>query len=393
MQRFRVFLITALTFAVLMSIASPIVFAEPVKTIDVILQSYGNDSFQTETLGLGHALEPVSVELAPWRPQAGLVSFKHTAWQPGDWANDGNERVLATGSGPGSGWSGFKQVVSGGDGVLYGVKQDGGLVWYKNTGWQNGESSWANGGNERVLATGRGPGSGWSGFKQVVGGGDGILYGIKQDGGLVWYKHLGWQHGDSNWANGGNERVLATGSGPGSGWSGFKQVIGGGDGVLYGVKQDGTLVWYKHTGWQNGESNWANGGNERVLVTGRGRGSSWSGFEQVVSSGDGVLHGVRQDGGLVRYNHTGWQNGESTWANGGNERVLATGSGPGSGWSGFKQVVGGGEGILYGVKPNGGLVWYKNTGWQDSESGWANAGYERVLVRAWTPVARASRLN
>ena len=59
-----------------------------------------------------------------------------------------------------------------------------------------------------------------------------------------------------------------------------------GDGVvLYAIKNDGSLVWYKDEGWQSGSGNWANGGNERVVASGSGQGSGWAAFKQVVSSG------------------------------------------------------------------------------------------------------------
>jgi M6 family metalloprotease-like protein len=225
------------------------------------------------------------------------------------------------------------------DAVLYGVKPEGSLVWYRHLARPTGQGSWANCGTQRVLATGSGPGSGWSAFRQVVGGGEGVLYAIKRDGSLVWYRHLARSIGQSSWANSGTQRVLVTGSGPGSAWSAFKQVAGGGEGVLYAIKQDGSLAWYKHEGWREGTSSWANGGTQRVLVTGSGPGSAWSAFKQVVSGGEGVLYAIKQDGSLVWYKHEGWRQGTNTWANGGTQRVLVTGSGPGSAWAQFEIVV------------------------------------------------------
>ncbi|WES66018.1 tachylectin-related carbohydrate-binding protein [Microbacter sp. GSS18] len=267
--------------------------------------------------------------------------YRHLARLSGDatFANGGNERVLARGHGPGSGWAELTHVISGGDGVLYGVKPDGSLVWYRHEGWQTGDATFANGGNERVLARGHGPGSGWAALTHVISGGDGVLYGVKPDGSLVWYRHEGWQTGDATFANGGNERVLARGRGPGSGWAALTHVISGGDGVLYGVKPDGSLVWYRHEGWQTGDATFANGGNERVLARGRGPGSGWAALTHVISGGDGVLYGVKPDGSLVWYRHEGWQTGDATFANGGNERVLARGRGPGSGWAALTHVA------------------------------------------------------
>jgi hypothetical protein len=39
----------------------------------------------------------------------------------------------------------FVQLVPGVNGAIYCIQADGGLVWYRNTGWQTGNSGWANG--------------------------------------------------------------------------------------------------------------------------------------------------------------------------------------------------------------------------------------------------------
>ena len=270
-----------------------------------------------------------------------LVWYRHEGWLDGSgrWANGAAETVLVSGRGPGSGWAQFKHVVSAGDGVLYGVKGDGSLVWYRHEGWLDGSGRWANGAAETVLVSGRGRGSGWAQFKHVVSAGDGVLYGVKGDGSLVWYRHEGWLDGSGRWANGASETVLVSGRGPGSGWAQFKHVVSAGDGVLYGVKGDGSLVWYRHEGWLDGSGRWANGAAETVLVSGRGPGSGWAQFKHVVSAGDGVLYGVKGDGSLVWYRHEGWLDGSGRWANGAAETVLVSGRGPGSGWAQFEQVT------------------------------------------------------
>ena len=46
------------------------------------------------------------------------------------------------------------------------------------------------------------------------------------------------------------------------------QVFSGGGGVSYGIKRKGDLVWCKHRGYENGDSSWANGGDEIIIGTG-----------------------------------------------------------------------------------------------------------------------------
>lgn len=253
--------------------------------------------------------------------------------------------------------------------VFHAIKKNGSLVWYKHFGRLNGADNWANFEGEKVLTR-----RGWNGFKQVISAGDGVLYGIKQNGTLVWYRNTGWERGQRNWANRGGEIVLATGTRPGDGWSQYKTVISGGDGVLYAIKQDGSLVWYRHTGWETGENRWANRGNERVLIRGRGAGSGWSAFKQVISASQGVFYVIKYDGSLAWYRHEGWETGRRLWANGGAERVLSAGSGPRSGWAGFQRVVGANEGVFYPIKADGSLVWYRHLDWNSGGPRWARLG-------------------
>jgi len=89
-------------------------------------------------------------------------------------------------------------------------------------------------------------GSSWLQFKQVFSGGQGIIYAVKPDGQLLWYRHDGYATGDSKW------------SGPlkvGSGWQNFRAIIPVGDGIILGVTDDGRMLWYKHKDYLTGTSN------------------------------------------------------------------------------------------------------------------------------------------
>jgi len=100
----------------------------------------------------------------------------------------------------GSGWNAFKSVFSGGDGVIYALKEDGTLLWYRHTGWADGSFAWE---GPRVV------GSGWAAFRNVFAGGDdGIVYAVRTDGALLWYKHRGLATGTFDWEG---PRTVGTG--------------------------------------------------------------------------------------------------------------------------------------------------------------------------------------
>ncbi|HET9638438.1 MAG TPA: tachylectin-related carbohydrate-binding protein [Allosphingosinicella sp.] len=99
--------------------------------------------------------------------------------------------------------------------MIYGIKPDGGIYWYRHDGRGDGSLRWANGG------VGRPVGGGWDMYSRVVGGGDGVVYGIKPDGGIYWYRHDGRGDGSLRWANGGVGRPV------GGGWDMYSRVVGG----------------------------------------------------------------------------------------------------------------------------------------------------------------------
>lgn len=221
-------------------------------------------------------------------------------------------------------------VVAAGKGVLYSVDSGGALRWYRHSDWQRGgtaQADWTDN-SPALLTTG-----GWNQFKQVIPGGEGVIYGIKPDGSLVWYKHEGWLTGTPNWTSL-SETVLSTGSGEGSGWAAFKHVIYGGEGVFYVVSQNGQVGWYRHLGWQNGNNNWVSQ-SEKVLLPGGTAGSGWAAFTQVHSASSGSLYCVKPDGSMVSYLHLGWQTGERRWRSN-RERVVVPGP---AGWNGFKTIT------------------------------------------------------
>ncbi len=110
------------------------------------------------------------------------------------------------------------------------------LLWYKHEGFIDGTFQW------------KGPvkvGIGWNEFATIVAGGDGVLYTMRPNGTLFWYRHDGFKYGGG----------MDTFRGPvlvGSGWGGFKTLFSMGEGILYAVSSNGNLLWYHHKGFNTG---------------------------------------------------------------------------------------------------------------------------------------------
>jgi hypothetical protein len=109
-----------------------------------------------------------------------------TGWAP----NSGN-RI-------GNGWNNFRAVFTAGQ-ILFGVEPNGDLRWYiyAGDGAQDDYSGWVPGSGAVV-------GRGWNHFTHIVGGPDdngtfgNAVYAVKPDGGLYWYKYLGYGETDTS---------------------------------------------------------------------------------------------------------------------------------------------------------------------------------------------------
>jgi hypothetical protein len=237
---------------------------------------------------------------------------------------------------------------------LYGIADNGDLSWYFHQGAHNGSAAWANGGNG--VRVGTGWNEGLKVFKGNPRGNDGVVYRVNSRGELLWYRHNGWNVGSANWA--GAQQV-------GTGWQG-RHAFAAGDGVLYLVNNSGDLFWYRHRGYGNGRAEWANGGNGAKV------GNGWGDMRMVFATGQGVIYAVRRNGDLYWYRHTGHTNGTAQWANGG------TGVKVGSGWNGVASAFSGGNGVIYALKPDGNLYWYNHSGWVNGVATWTNANGSRI---------------
>ena len=101
----------------------------------------------------------------------------------------------------------------------------------------------------------------------VVADSDGIIYAIRPDGELLWYRHEGRDDGSAEW-------TADVGRSVGTGWGDFLQVFSGGNGVIYAIRPNGELLWYRHEGRDDGSPEWTEG-------TGRSVGTGWGDFLQV----------------------------------------------------------------------------------------------------------------
>ncbi|MFI1439024.1 tachylectin-related carbohydrate-binding protein [Streptomyces fructofermentans] len=187
------------------------------------------------------------------------------------------------------------------------------------------------------------------------------FYGIHPNGDLQWYRHDGWGQGTAHWTAG------AGGNKVSGGWNVYDKVFSGGDGVIYGIYPNGDLQWYRHDGWKQGTAHWTAGAGGNKVSGG------WNVYDKVFSGGDGVIYGIHPNGDLQWYRHDGWKQGTAHWTAG------AGGNKVSGGWNVYGKVLSGGNGVIYGIYPNGDLQWYRHDGWKQGTAHWtAGAGGNKV---------------
>ncbi|WP_193315476.1 tachylectin-related carbohydrate-binding protein [Nostocoides sp. F2B08] len=262
-------------------------------------------------------------------PNGGLYTFAITNWtgpKPNPLPHRGSASVttLRPERGPGRGWDRYLDMFAGGDGVLYGITPDGELAWYRHDPAE--PSGFWNEGAENVISTG----FGWDDYKQVFPGGDGVIYAITKNGSLLWYRHTGSQTGRWSWNDTDASRIST-----GRSWHKFWHVFAGGGGTIYAISDDGRLQWYRHTGVRTGRPNWVKDGRAVDL------GGNWTQYEQVWSGGNGTLFGLAADGSVDWYRHTGWQTGSANFQSTRAVELPTSGKGPN-----FLYVTFGTHGLL-----------------------------------------------
>ena len=253
---------------------------------------------------------------------------------------------------------------------IYALKNTGELLWYKDliqngTNGNCGERGWHSNSGRRI-------GDGLQDITQIISEGNGILYALKSTGDLLWLRDI-WQNGknDPDAPLGWDARSLEP---IGCGW-GFKQIVSGGNGIIYALKNTGELLWYKDL-YQNGK-NGVCGEHGWDPKSGNQIGCGWD-FDHIFSGGNGVIYAIKSTGELFWYkdvnrNGTNGKCGEHGWDQNSGKQV-------GCGWSGFKEFYTGSNGIIYALKSTGELLWYRDmfrngTNGKCGELGWnANSG-------------------
>ena len=148
-------------------------------------------------------------------------------------------------------------------GTFYVITTSGELLWYKDlkqdgTNGPNAETGWDARSGSQI-------GVGWQIFSQVFSGGDGIIYGIKPTGELLWYKDL--KRDGTNGPNAETGWDARSGSQFGTGWAAFTRVCSGVGGIIYAITVDGFLLYYRDQA-RNGTANWAYNGIAQTIGSG-----------------------------------------------------------------------------------------------------------------------------
>ena len=196
-------------------------------------------------------------------------------------------------------------------------------------------------------------------FIRLVPGGNGVIYAVQSDGSLLWYRHEGWTNGTASWANGGQGLTIGTG------WQVFDQIMCDSTGQILAFRPDGTCAWYRRiTTSSTGAGSWAQGSG---TIIGRG----FDRFPRLFGGFDGVVFGVDAVGDLYRYRY-----GNGAWAaNGIGLRV-------GSGWNQFTYLFADPAGVIFGVRQGSDLYWWRYLG-GDGGGAWANGGNAIGLGGDW----------
>ena len=202
-------------------------------------------------------------------------------------------------------------------------------------------------------------------FIALVPGGNGVIFAIQADGSLLWYQNTGWAGGSAAWAP-------ASGSVIGTGWHEFTTVLAAGDGQLFGVKNDGTLLWYKLSSMNanTGAHSWAANSGTRI-------GSGFNRYTRLIGGWNGMFYALDASGDMYFYYYSAG-NGSPNWANGRGTHI----------GSGFNQLIwlwADPDGVVFGVRQSAVLSWwhYRIANPTTGAGSWANGGNGIDIGDGW----------
>jgi hypothetical protein len=217
----------------------------------------------------------------------------------------------------GDGWkAGVQNVYPAGQNAIYTLSDNGDLRWFWHTGVLDGSYRWRE--PSQLVGTG------WNEFAKIVPMDKGVIYGIYPNGDVRWHRHLNYMTGqggtgDSAWAK---SKLVQ------SGFDKYRTVFGGGNGVLYAVGNDGKLYWYRHKDYVDKPAilpvNLPKGLNAKTIAVLKNIwtnswegpkvvGDGWDTPLKLFSPGEGHIYAIMPNGDLMYYRHTGWQNGTYVW--------------------------------------------------------------------------------
>lgn len=224
------------------------------------------------------------------------------------------------------GWNEFKHLFSL-NGKLYGIYQDGKLVWYSGQGIaEDGGFSYWEGPHPGITVSDR--------FHNVFPMGPyprrsqslGVIYAIDENGDVLWYRHTA----EPNNAWEGPFTVK-------TGWKNQRLVFAGDEGVIYSVDDKGDLYWQKHHDWKDG-------GQEKGRQVWDEPKKVYENFEQAAMNSNGsVANGRHADEPACKTK----------------KRV-----------DGKANIFGAGDGVIYAVDGCGYLTWFRHVDWQNGGKQW-----------------------
>jgi hypothetical protein len=188
------------------------------------------------------------------------------------------------------GLSGFTQIVAQDQGILYArIQGDPGIFWGATSNYDNKKGAPSASIPLRLTSQT----INFAAFKTIFAGGKGVLYGIGHDNRLYWMKHNFYQSpmpdpGIRMPGHQAYEQWMRQWSGPveiARDLSTVKHAFSPGEGHLYFVYGDGTLVWRRHQGWETGTG--TSGGLPGAVVIAQGWGSYKFAFARNTTSDAG----------------------------------------------------------------------------------------------------------
>jgi hypothetical protein len=244
-------------------------------------------------------------------------------------------------------------------GEIYNINSAGDLRWFRYGGF--GQSNPAGSVPPWHPNSGNPIGNGWGDLQHVMGCGNGVILAIDRQGLLRWYQYDGQgiadRSGRTGWSGNSGNPI-------GNGWNGQSKVFcSPREGfatatTIYAISRDGVMRWYRYNGDgtndPSGRLGWETNSGNQISY-------GWEKFSHVFAAA-GAIFAIEPNGVLRYYAYTG---------RGEQDPLASRGWSPNSGnpisygWEMFKTVFGGTndtEGwaaILYGVKPDGALNWYR----------------------------------